>query len=302
MLSFILAATVAGCGGLIADGSSTDDSPTTLADAQRLSDTLYGQINGNALQREAGEYLVWHALNSPVDECMTSAGFDFDPTFISHSVGYKASGTSGTIWLGEPHLRIISERHRGAAESSRQREAWVETPPEKESPETTESYQEALQDCDSPGGGGDAVSLAYADGVDELRGKFNSVIYAVDEDLGDPGDYMSCMEDKGFGLGGDDVEGYTAMTMYLLRKLPPPREIPAGDEPPSNAWTRFLQTEGEVLGADAGCRQAKYQEGMKILGPKLLEFQDKNAAEIGEVHANWQQMVETAKAKGWVPS
>lgn len=284
-------------------GCGTAASPRSIVGAQQLADRLHQQINGTAIQREAGNYLVWRALNDPVKECMAKAGYKLRPTFFPLEKGLQAkgNGTSGTIWLGEPHLRIVSEQAQGGVLENRAHDAKEAEPATRR--QSTDAYQRAAHRCDSKAAAkaGSPESLAQAKGSEKLSGELNSVIFAVDESLGNPDDYASCMANSGFDVRGGDDEGYSAMNMYLLRKLPPSSQIPAPGESAGSAWTAFLDLEGKVLDADAACRQSEYERGMAELGPKLANFAEVHKAEIAAVVAKWNNMVTQAQREGFKP-
>ncbi|HEY5989552.1 MAG TPA: hypothetical protein VIV12_24710 [Streptosporangiaceae bacterium] len=229
---------------------------------------------------------------------MAEAGYKLRPRFFPLEKGFQAQGTAGTIWLGEPHRRIVSQQAQGHVLAARGLDAMDAEP--ATGPQSTNAYQRAALRCDSKAAAkaGSPEGLVQAKGSEKLSGELSSVIFAVDESLGNPDDYASCMAKSGFDVSGGDDEGYSAMNMYLLRRLPPSSEIPAPGESARSAWTTFLDLEGKVLDADAACRQSEYDRGMAELGPKLADFAEAHKVEIAAVTANWNDMVTRAQQEG----
>lgn len=226
----VLSAILVGGAVLLADcGTPHAVGSAELRSYQRLADTLAREVGGGGLQREAADYLAWAGHHKPVRSCMAAKGFRYRTKFISGAEGFKAHGPSGSAWLMELHLRIVSEQARGHVVSSRRENAKTrplepgagEAGKDYQAAEAGKDYQAALVPCQAQAGSTDDVPVPA--GMEKLRSALSSVTFPVDEEVGEPGEYADCMMDRGVDVTREpDVDGFAATYIHLTHFVPSP--------------------------------------------------------------------------------
>jgi hypothetical protein len=159
------------------------------------------------------------------------------------------------------------------------------------------AYDSALAVCEQLAG--DPGTVSQPKGVDRLNAAYHQAVAKVDDELGKPEDYLSCMKDGGFDLSSQDGSGADALFLYLTEMLPVADALPRPGVADSQEWSDFLGMESEALTVDLSCRQTQYVEGWQQLTPALLQFQNVHAAELSQVSAAWQELEQQARDAGF---
>jgi hypothetical protein len=275
-----------------AEGCGEQELPTALNEAQAtdvegLADWTYQQIWGDAQQKDAGQFLAYHAINDPIQQCMAAQSFAYPAEFHPLWSGYRSNGTSGA-WMG--HLQEPPSRTEVSLARSRQYELDPERNPDVDKP----GYHEALAECEKSAGDPDAVVIPP--GTEELGSKWTELMASVEEELGSIEPYTECMATAGYDLAAVDADGQAALYMLLMSRLPNP---PLPGEQPSSAWTEYLSYEAEALAADEKCRADRYRQGLAVLEPRLREFRQQHAQDLTASEQAWGNLLSRAERAGY---
>ncbi len=279
-----MAATLVSCGS---EPKVRPQEATAAKDVEAQADSTYQQIWGDAAQKDAGQFLANAAIQGPIKECMSDRDLTYPAKFTPLWLGYESNGTSGA-WMG--HLQEAPSRTERLLTEARKLEQNPDPNPDLNKP----GYRDALTECEKLSGDPDKVVKPA--GTEELSGEYAKLTSPVEEELGSLESYTKCMGEAGVDLEGLDAEGYSALSMHVISKMPNP---PRPGEEPSEKWTRFLEYEAEALDADEACRAEKYHEGLALLEPRLREFRKEHADQLVASERAWGALLQQARAKGY---
>lgn len=300
LAAVLVAATAAGCGNVSAGTVAKDPgegASSTPADVHALAQRVYDSFAGTAAQQDAGQVLRAHAMNGPMDACLEEHGYPEWDWSLSRSYAAPYDPLRPTEWFAELQRRLYSEneiamRDYLAAESEMNTDEG-----------RPEAYEKAIDAClvASAQPSEDEVDRASTPkDTTALIEAWRSIMREHGQRLGgDPATYYQCMDAAELevltaaGAGYDEIG--EVMAVEAGRAGPPPAE----GEKPSEAWNRFLVLEGEVIAADAACRQDVHDEHIAELAPVITAFAEEHADAISRAQSGWDEIENQAAEFGY---
>lgn len=283
-VAFVLFAAVAmsGCGSEQPDGAAR-----TADQVEAAADRLDEQIWGTPDQREAADYLAHRRVADRLSGCLAESGLVYERLYLPSMAGTRTNATA-SLWLGHLHE---SPSRRWVALSRARRAARAD---------------HAARWPDSVGDGlawrrcGDGVEGLVDAGpqlppeTEQLSAAFTAMISAAEQNLPPIDGFTRCMAKFGIDLTGSDVEGATAVHLFLEGRHSSGRH----SSPGADGWRDYLALEAKVLDADETCRGAERRLGLANLAPMLDEFADEHADALARNRAAWASIEAQAARVG----
>lgn len=287
---------LAGCGSASSDtGLDTEVRDTDIESIEVRADDLYELITGGAVEREAVHFLEVTQLNASYNTCMAAAGFEQQPKLHPLWTGFRSNGTSGH-WLGATH-RNPSEEALAIASST-----YLETEPDTREPSKARDAAESKCSAqDSP-----VMDQGNRPGTPksspDLTQAWHEMMDKVESELGPITPYSECMRAAGIDYAqlSDGEEGWVGLYLYLTAKMPaaPLTKSAAAQD---DDWSSYLALEARAMEADESCREVKRAEGLRLLAPRLDEFEQIYESELERLPAEWAAGVAEAEKLGFRP-
>lgn len=292
LAAVLVAATAAGCGNASAGTVAKDP-----ADVHALAQRVYESFAGTVAQQDAGEVLRAYAMNGPTDACLEEKGYPEWDWSLSRSYAVPYDPLRPTEWFAELQRRRWSENEsamRDFVAAEREMNADEGRP---------EAYEKAIDTClaASPQPSDDEVDRASTPkDATALVEAWRSTMREHGQKLGgDPAAYYECLDGAelevltAWGESSDELG--VVMAVEAGKAGPPPAE----GEKPSEAWSRFLVLEGEVLAAEAACRQDVHDRHIAELAPVITAFAEEHADAISRAQSGWDEIEKRAAELGY---
>jgi hypothetical protein len=272
-----------------APGRNSPERADIAATAARL-DALHVRIAGNRTELQASELLNYHRIEGGVAACIRAAGrvYGVRP-FVSRYHGFTdadlgfGSG-SGSVFdsITDQGRRSILNSLAGARLArAGVLDSWGSVRPADSTTlnRCTAPYQHRLYpDVDPPAG---VYRLSTFPGLLDPVQRDPAVVAAMRP-------YRGCMKQR----YGYDV---TERTDFLFAPRISHQDAPIGGRPPAPAWTRGVKQIRAAFAADVDCRLPAYRIAMRLLAPRLDDWERQHRSELDTVRAAWQQRVIQAR-------
>jgi len=297
LLIFAAVTFTAACGGAVVGSAISVE----IAEVQKQLDLIADAVYGTTHQRSAGSFLAHHRVNDPMAHCMRKRGFGFRSTWVDeHRFGRAATaGTLDTRWLAPLGIRAVTYDAQALA-PAQQLSDKIATTIDPDDPANEPGYFAALAACESVVGypGNDDLDKTWQpEGSLKLQGDYRAMLESVDGGLDEfleP--YRKCMAEA-----GHPVKDYLDGLERVRTRQPSHTNIPSPGGPSTPEWARVLDTEANIMKADAKCRRQGHVRGMTILGFMLEDFTREHAAALAANEAGWRRIVAEARSMGWTP-
>ena len=104
-----------------------------------------------------------------------------------------------------------------------------------------------------------------------------------------PPDYGTCMAGRGYDVGPNRID-------FLFAPRFDRDEAPVDGRPAGPAWIREVAEAKAIHAADADCRRPAYEAAIRLVAPRLDDWEAAHREELDQVRAAWRRQVEVAAA------
>lgn len=281
---------------VIAGDEPTATTPSARSEqiAAAAADLFY-QWYGTTEDRTSAEFLVAHALNGDMAECMADQGYEWDGTLAAQAA-IPEDPLGPSIWTNAPMSRIFSNPY--LANAAFMRAERVMNADDGVDPD--EAQAQAACEESSPGATDAEIDATrHPQGQEELMADWRAGLRKATAEFGGYDVYAACLADADISLIRGEENTAENFQMALRQHAPQADDLPREGQPDgTDAWQEFLELESQWVDADWTCRADTYDEAMAKVPAFLDQFQDEHAEEINQVEATWADTREDAAALG----